>query len=137
MNYEFKNLLPNEPITIWTGYEGFEFGSPEEEEIDNKVRAVWTASEEPVYHIVNMSQLKLDLNQLMVAAAGAAFGEDALWSHPNLKMAIVVTQDPIILQAVGSMIQSMETGQSPYSQVPIMLLESVDEALEYIRAELH
>lgn len=136
MNYKTVKV-PNEPITIWTGYTGFEWGSPEEDVADDEIRAIWDASNRPVYHIADMSHLKLDLEQLMQATASVAFGEQALWSHPKLKLAIIVTQDPVILQAAQSMIQATEAGDSPYSQVPMMVLESVDEALDCIRNQMY
>jgi len=135
MNYKTEKL-PNEPITIWTGYEGFEWGTDEGEETNVQLRAIWGASKEPIYHIADMSYMSLNLEQLTKAAADVAFGEDALWNHPNLKLAIIVTQDPAILQAAKSMAQAIESGQSPYQRVPMMVVETLDEALACIRNEL-
>jgi hypothetical protein len=135
MNYKTEKL-PNEPITIWTGYEGFEWGTPEEKKSNAELRVIWEASVEPIYHIADMSYVKMDLEKLMKAAADVALGEEALWTHPKLKLAVIVTQDPLILRAAESVAQSMESGAGPYHQVPMMIVGSVDEALDYIRDQM-
>lgn len=134
MHYTTEKL-PNEPITIWTGYEGFEWASTEEQQSNDELRVIWDRSPELVYHIVDMSHMSLNLEQLMKAAADVALGEDALWNHPKLKIAIIVTQDQAIVQAVTSMIQAAESGQSAYARVPMMTMSSVDVALDYSRKQ--
>lgn len=124
----------NEPITIWTGYEEWDWVR-DTAESDAKIVVMWNASREPVYHIVNVLNIKFNVQDLMVASAGATYGETALWKHPNLKQVIVVTRDPLVLSAMKIMGDATKQGTGVYEQVPMMAMDTVEKALAYVREQ--
>ncbi len=133
MHYTIQKL-PNEPITIWTPMDEWDWvaDSPES---NAKVVALWDASDEAVYHIANTQHYNWNLEGLTTAAASAAFGENPLFTHPKLKGVIIVTQDPKVLFAINAVVESMKGGGSLYRSSPVLAMSTLEEALAYIRKD--
>ncbi len=124
--------LPSEPITIWTPTDGWDWVA-DTPQANADFMALWEVSDEQVFHIVNTEAYQFDLEGLSVGAAAVAFGENALYAHPKLKTAIIVTQDPKVLFAIKTMIDSMKKGSGAYKAVPMLTMSTLDEALAYCR----
>ena len=126
--------LPNEPITIWTPYEGWNWvrDTPLSQTV---LRKIWNESDEQMFHIANVLNIKVNLDDLIFASANVAYGENALFDHPKLKSTIVVTKDPMITLAIGNMIDAMKRNTGVYVQVPLMLMDSLEKALDYAREQ--
>ncbi len=135
MNYRIETL-DNEPVNIWTGFEGFKWGTPEHKRVDDELKAIWEASEEPLYHIADVSRVELDVEQLMAAASSVAQGAQALWAHPKVIEVVLVTQDPAILLSINLLNQSKETGKGPYRSLNVVVVETIDAALTYARERI-
>lgn len=135
MNYKIEKLA-NEPIDIWIGYKDFKWGTPEQEQCDAELEALWEASPELVYHIADTTQMVLDIDQLMKSSAHVAYGQQALWTHPKLKLVIVVSQDPAIIHSIELLNQSLQAGKGVYQQVPVMVMTSVEAAIAYAREQV-
>jgi hypothetical protein len=133
MKYTIEDL-PNEPINIWTPYEEWDWKDTKES--DARLNALWGASTEPVYHIANILHSKFSMEDLMAISANVAYGQGSLWTHPNLKMVILVSQDPLILKAIANVAESLKKGKGVYMQVPFIGMDSLDKALAYARQEI-
>ncbi len=133
MHYTLQKL-PNEPITVWTPTNEWDW------EVDLPlsvidILAIWEPLNEQVYHIINTQHYHWNLDGLTAGAASVAFGDNAMFAHPKLKMAVIVTQDPKVRFAVTSMLSSMQSGTGVYKSVPMVLMDTLDEALAYIRKD--
>jgi len=86
---------------------------------------------EPVYHILDWSAVQqLNLEAMATAAASAAWGENAVFHHPMIKEVLFVTTNPIFAQGAEGL--KTET----YGSVPISVFSTLDEALQYARAQI-
>lgn len=126
--------LPNEPITIWTPYEGWNWAR-DSTESNAKFHAIWNAESEQIYHVVNMLHIKVSLEDLMFAASGAARGEDSFLTHPKLRLVVIITQDPPVIMAITNMMENAKGDDPLYKHIPMMLMDSLEKALETIRAD--
>jgi hypothetical protein len=126
--------LPDEPITIWTPTQEWNWAA-DMAQVNAEFAALWTASNEPIYHIIDVQHYQFDLDGLATGAASLAFGENAMFNHPKLKVGIIVTQDPNVIFAFNSMSSNMKKGTGVYEAVPMLLMNTLDEALAYIRKE--
>jgi hypothetical protein len=133
MHYTVQKL-PNEPITVWTPTDEWDWVA-DVPQANAELIAIWDKSTEPIYHIVNTQTYRFDLDAMMSGAAAVAFGENALYTHPNLKTAIILTQDPKVLYGLNAMLGSMKSGSGVYKSVPMFVMSSQEEALAYIRKE--
>jgi|SRR5579859_1051234 len=127
--------LPDEPITIWAGDPDFKWEFDEIQRAFGQVIKLWEASSVPIYHITDMSRCTLDVDGLSKGAASAAFGPQSPWSHPKLRMVIVVTNSPAVTLAVNNIAKSASTGGIYRSTVPLLAMDSVEKALAYIREQ--
>ncbi|HEX2622468.1 MAG TPA: hypothetical protein VHL11_20050 [Phototrophicaceae bacterium] len=127
--------IPGEPITVWTPYPGWNWvrDSPSSQA---QLKPMWDASKEKIYHIANLLNIEINMDDLILATSGAAHGENAFFNHPNLKLAIVVTKDPVMKMAVENMIQSMAKNTGVYEQIGIMVMDNLEGALDHIRKQI-
>jgi hypothetical protein len=117
--------LPGEPITIYT--------APEDADLDDLPAAnrmltdILDRQRRPVYHIANMSAARpFDLDGLKRLASNALLGKDALFRHPMIKAALIVSEDPAVVMTVESLDASLHI-------LNIKSFRSLAEALEYAR----
>lgn len=130
MRYTVEKI-PNEPITVWTAYPEWDWYR-DTDESNGKVFAIWNASPEPMYHIVDVLRIKFNMQDLIYASSGAAHGETALFAHPKMKMAVIVVQDPLVVDALNNIIEDSKSNTSIYRPVPMVIVDTKEKALDTI-----
>lgn len=91
------------------------------------VRALLDEAQEPTFYILDISRLKLSLNDVIVGANTGARGETPLWHHPMIKELVTVSADGLV-QLAAKGLSSLTFGN-----LHIRVFGTLDEAVEYCR----
>lgn len=135
MSYS-SHQLPDEPILMVTLNADFDLAA-EAAIIENERITLLEAAQEPLYVILDMSQVEFSLDDLITATnmlvRGAALAPSSeqnghsLFSHANLRQFIVVSGNRMIHMAAKGMSHPVFGSQN------VAAFASVEEALEYCR----
>jgi len=84
---------------------------------------------DPVYYLFDLTKWKvMSFAEMMQAAAQAARGKDSNFHHPMNRQTLIITQDTLVSKSAEGM------QGAAYDNANIKIFESVDEALDYVRA---
>ncbi|MBN2304760.1 MAG: hypothetical protein JXQ72_09805 [Anaerolineae bacterium] len=118
--------LPDESIVIITTHEGYD-PSQHVTEAAKAVNRVLDKVSGPVVFIQDLTSVKTDMDDIMVAADTTGRGDAAPFHHANIGEIITVTQDPILRRVF----EGMQT--DTYGNIKMVILDTLDEALAYAR----
>lgn len=121
--------LSGEPIVIITTREGYD-PSHHVGEAAEKVNELLDKLDNAVVFIQDLSSIKVDMDDIMVAADTTGRGSQAPFHHVNIRQLITVTQDPILKQSFAGMAGDM------YGNLKMVIFDTLDEALDYARHKL-
>ncbi|HEX3054313.1 MAG TPA: hypothetical protein VHP83_26895 [Aggregatilineaceae bacterium] len=131
MSYKLEKL-PNEPITVYTA---LDFDLNELPQSDQALYTLLAKQTDMVYHVLDLTSLKLSFEELVQAAGHLAFGENATFRHPIFRKmvrgVIFVTDDNTISMS-GKALDS-----DVYGNIPVTVFSSMESALQYIRGEIN
>jgi hypothetical protein len=129
MSYTIEKLR-GEPILVNILHEDFRFGSKSQTNAHDEVIRILDDAPEPLFMIIDMSQVSMDFVSLMSNANTATRGVSPILHHPKIRRTIIVSNDLIIKLSVQGM-------DSPiFGNVSMMLFSTLDEAIDYARSEL-
>ncbi len=125
--------MPDEPITIWEFSADWDWGNAEK--ANAILRNMWDEIGYPAYHIVliTLPDEALTLEELQIGFGDAAYGPNALFAHPNLKLSILVSENGMVKLAVKN-IQEIEQ-DGVYRRVSMTSAPTLDDALAIIRKD--
>lgn len=87
--------------------------------------------EEPVYYVVDATNLQLDFGSAVAALAMLVKGELALFKHSRIHKIIVVGTGALLELSAKAL------GQEQYGGLTVYFFPTIDEALEAIRTEVN
>src|SRR5690348_15406429 len=123
MTYHFEPL-PDAPVIVFiqeTAGDAFEeMGRSVPETI-----ALLANQPEPVFLILDLSIVTMDLSDTVAATDMTARGDNPMLHHPNLREAIFVSANPWMQQSFRAL------GKPAYGMARVSVVETLDEALDY------
>ncbi|MEL6310165.1 MAG: hypothetical protein AAFQ52_18650 [Chloroflexota bacterium] len=97
---------------------------------DADVRPYFENTEEDLYHIINIIDLNISLDDIVQAANAGTRKEEALWKHHKHAMLILITQNPLAKVAAKGL------GSSVFGSVKVRTFNTTEEALAWIREDI-
>lgn len=94
-------------------------------------RTLLVSFKEPVFWIIDASQVKLNVNDVINASNQGTRGHEPLWHHPNIRELLLVTQSKLV-QMAASGVKSL-----PFGNLEVKVFGLLDEALAYCREKIH
>ncbi|MEL6408656.1 MAG: hypothetical protein AAFR81_30085 [Chloroflexota bacterium] len=128
MSYTIKKF-DNEPILMITIHEDYNVAT-DQVKSDADVRPYFENTEEDLYHIINIIDLNISLDDIVQAANAGTRKEEALWKHPKHAMLILITQNPLAKVAAKGL------GSSVFGSVKVRTFNTTEEALAWIREDI-
>jgi len=127
MTFDVKKL-PDAPAVIGSWYEGFKF-MEHGDEYSKEANAVLDEQKEPVFYILDMSELHtISVNGVMEVANRGAKVFTSSHHHAMNRETIIVSQKNIIKLAVKGV------ASPAFGNMEIKLFETLDEALNYVKS---
>lgn len=120
--------IPDAPIVIAHSSEGLD---REQDMRDSVVQitAALDAQPEPVFLIIDLSEITMDLNELIQSASLSARGNDTMLHHPKIRENIFVLTSKFIIMAIQGL------NSATFGRINARVFATLDEALEYCRAQ--
>ena len=97
------------------------------EHLIEKVFAIFEASEEPLYYITDVRNLKMSFNDIMSSLQYTTRGSQAILKHPNMKQLVVISESKAIATTVKGL------SSVSFGNINAIVFESLDAALQYVR----
>lgn len=100
-------------------------------EIAHSNKASYEAIDNAPYdkvYLLDIFNFKITIDEIVAGANRVARGEKSLWHHPKLKQVIILTQDETLRLAAAGM------ASKAFGNLSVPVFATVDEAMEYIRA---
>ena len=129
MKYKVEKV-PNYPVTIWTPYKDWNWDT-DMPAANAELEAIWDAADEKMIHIANLEDFYIDFDGIVKGTANVGFGANALYNHPNLKEAIIVSSQ----EGMTFVVEQVNAATETYQSVPIKTFDTLKNALAYIRAQ--
>lgn len=82
----------------------------------------------PVFYVIDIRELQLDVNDVIDGANLASGSEGALYRHPMIREALFVTEQEIVAMGVKGL------DSVPFGNVKARVFKTVEDALAYARA---
>lgn len=129
MTYRHE-IMPDEPILV--AYIDSDYSVARDmAESDQKGWELLDTFDEPAFFIVDLTQLTLNVNDVIQGANQGSRGERPLWHHPNIREIIMISQSKLIRLAAPGM------NTLAFGFVGIKVFDHLDEALAYCREKIH
>ena len=125
MNYKIE-VIQDEPVVMVTLYKHYSFAVDDPVATD-EVRNILNKSNQPMFMLMDVTDLSLSLDDLIKSANRDARGEQAIYHHPNLSELLVVTHSAMVQLAVKGI------ATITFGNVNAKAFGTVDEALAYAR----
>ncbi|MBN2302967.1 MAG: hypothetical protein JXQ72_00730 [Anaerolineae bacterium] len=126
--YTYEDFRPHEPIVIYTALEGW--SDPETfADSDAEGNAIILAAEQPIYWMLDISGISLDIANMIMLANEYGRGRKSMWHHPNIRQLCIITQDDLVVQ-MASGVNTSEV----FGNLNIKVFTSREEALVFARA---
>lgn len=129
MRYSLEKLA-GEPIILFTR-EVEEFQADEMAKSVADTIALIDQQPEPVFLILDLMTLSLDLSDTLAATTMTSRGDNPMLHHPNLRETVFVTTDPMMQHSVRAM-----AGSPTFGFARVSYVESVEDAITYCRKKL-
>lgn len=135
-NYNIE-LLPDEPVLIFTAYKAYSLVE-DQPQAGAEVQQYLDQASEPLYHILDITEASLSLDDVILAANFGARGQNTsangkhgpVWKHPNIRELIFVTDKKLVNLAVRGLDSLM------FGNIQAKVFYTQEEALEYIRVKI-
>ncbi len=86
--------------------------------------------DEPVFNVVDVSKLRVTMEDILQGSNRGGRGESAIWHHPRIRQTIFISDSKIIQLAARGM------NSFSFGNLNIPVFPTLEEALVYIRQEL-
>ena len=120
--------LPNEPIILYAMSKNFSVNRDLESSAQER-QSLLDAQPEPVYLIMDYSEISVSFDDLMVALNRLGRGTATLYHHPNIGKLLVVAPSPVFRHSFENMAAS-----ELYGHLESAIFYTRAEALEFARA---
>jgi len=120
--------VPNEPVIIAALHEGYDMVNDMPASSATAI-ALLDQESEPVFYVVDLTALRLDLDSIINGANGASGSEGSIYRHPMVREVIFVSEQDFV-PAVAEGLNS-----APFGHVKARAVPSMDEAWAYIHGE--
>lgn len=128
MNYKVE-VIPDEPIVKIELYKHYSFVTDDPIATD-KARQILNQSDEPMFMLMDVTDLSMSLEDVIKSTNNDARGEDAIFHHPKLIELLVVTRSKMIQLAVKGLTTVT------FGNVKAKAFQTVDEARIYVRSKM-
>ncbi len=128
MSYH-NELLPGEPIVVAHLHADFSLANETQSSIV-ETRRVLDSVDEPIFYILDLSNLTINIHDLISGTNSSSRGEDPLWHHPNIREFLVVSQSKLIQLAAAGL------NSVSFGNLEAKMFGSLDEALAYCREQI-
>lgn len=118
--------LSDEPIVILT-ISGNVAALSSSERDYAQLRSLFDSVSEPVFFILDMSNARINLEDLIHGAHDAYLGDSPLFKHPNICQILHVSNDPMLELATEGLNNEI------FGNVEIQMFKTLEEALAYAR----
>ena len=121
--------LPDAPILVVHSIQG---DDPVKELTDSvaEISRMLDALPEPVFLINDVTNISMDLNDIIQAASATARGADAILHHRNVRENLFVLTDKFIIMAIQGL------NSATFGQIKAHVFPTVEEAVAYCRGRL-
>ncbi|MEL6404872.1 MAG: hypothetical protein AAFR81_10945 [Chloroflexota bacterium] len=120
--------LENEPILLFAAYGDYKI-SESHLEVEEVSKKIINNLDEPVYHIIDLSQISYDFNDILIGSKGVK-DQDSTYFNPNIVETIFVMD---INKTVRTVFQGFAS--SAFGNFKPRLVGSLDEAFDYVRLQ--
>ncbi|MBN1310909.1 MAG: hypothetical protein JXB30_05760 [Anaerolineae bacterium] len=117
--------LQEEPIVI---LKFFEVDQSQPPPTEDEIYTVLDPAPEPVFLIIDLSDIKLSLDQLVSSTNQTVRGGSSLFTHPNIRERLMVSTNPMLKLASKGMASKV------FGNIKIQAFDNVADALAYARA---
>ena len=97
---------------------------------DAETREYLDQAAEPLYHIVDVTEVSLALDDIVLGSNRMARGHEPLWQHPNLLELIFISANTLFRLAAKGL------DSLTFGNLKTMIFETQEEALAYCRAKI-
>ena len=126
MYFDVKKM-PDAPVVIGSWYEGFKFVE-QGAQYDQEANAILDEQQDPVFYIIDMSQLiTISIEGIVEVAHTGAKVLTSAHRHPMNRETILVSNKSIVKLAVKGM------ASAAFGYMNIRLFETLEEAQDYIK----
>ncbi|MBN1427059.1 MAG: hypothetical protein JXB07_01660 [Anaerolineae bacterium] len=125
--YTIKKL-PDAPVVVITVTEDYDPSKDVMEAVEEVNRLLDTLDEQ-IFFIQDLTNIKVDFEDIMVAADSTGRGSEAPFHHVNIREIITVTANPLLRQVFGGMDSEV------YGNVRTIVVDTLEEAMAYARSK--
>lgn len=93
-------------------------------------RAVLDSLDRPVFYILDLTDVKFGVNDVVSGANQGSRGEDPVWHHNNICGFVVVSRSQLVQMAARGL------NSLPFGNIDAQVFETLDEALAYCRGQI-
>lgn len=129
MTYQ-HTVLPDEPIVVVSINPDYLIARDMGQSTSDG-RALLDSFEERVFWIIDVSQVKVNVNDVINASNQGTRGDEPLWHHPNIRELILITQNKLVQMAASGL------NSLPFGNLEVKVFGLLDEALAYCREKLN
>jgi hypothetical protein len=93
-------------------------------------RAILEAVDEPVYWVVDVTQISISLDDIIASSNRGARGEEPLWHHPMIKEFIFVSPNMLVKLAAKGLNSEI------FGNLNITVCDTLEQAIEECREKI-
>ncbi len=93
-------------------------------------RVVLDSLDRPVFYILDLTDVKFGVNDVVSGANQGSRGEDPVWHHDNIRGFVVVSKSQLVQMAARGL------NSLPFGNIDSQVFETLDEALAYCREQI-
>ncbi len=117
-------VLPDHPIIVFQPSAQFKLKEALPVMIE-QATTVLDTQPQPTFYIADMRKARIHIDDLLLSLTKVAFGKQPFLRHPNIREILIVTHNPLIRKAVGSLASGM------YGDLALQIFSNYDSALAY------
>ncbi len=127
--YTYEDLMPDEPIVIYMALDGWYEALDESDAEGNEMIRT---TKEPLFWILDLSRIRINITTMMVLANKYLRGSEAMWQHPNIRQLCIITGDDLVVKMAAGIASSDLFGNRH-----IKVFQSREDTLAFVRAEMN
>jgi len=127
MSYTIEKM-PDEPIIFVKTGADFSV-SAEIDPLNTELIALFDAAAEPLYYIVDVREISLSVTDAIYAATAVARTDNAVFRHPNLAHAIIVTESSLAKMSARGLDSEV------FGHLKVTVVQTPEEAFAYVRSQ--
>lgn len=129
VKYTYEALTPDEPIVIYTALDGWYEALDESDAEGNEMIR---SAKEPLFWILDLSRIRINITTMMVLANKYLRGSEAMWQHPNIRQLCIITGDDLVVKMAAGIASSDLFGNQN-----IKVFQSREDTLAFAQAEMN